>query len=133
MKAYIASGWFNATQLAACVQLEQFCIDNDINHFAPRKMNLGTDGVDWDLIFQKNIEHLDDCDIVFASTVGKDMGTIWETGYAYAKGKEIIYYTPGITKPNLMLAKSGQIARDINELGACFVDRDVTFVGDEIE
>ena len=29
-----------------------------------------------------NLKNIDDCDILFGVTDGKDMGTIWECGYA---------------------------------------------------
>lgn len=74
-------------------------------------------------IFQGNIDAINDCDIVFAITDGKDMGTIWEAGYAYGhnvaaisedawyKPIKIVYYceTLGDGQFNLMLAQSGDI------------------------
>ncbi|MFP4654069.1 MAG: nucleoside 2-deoxyribosyltransferase [Methanohalobium sp.] len=42
-------------------------------------------------IFQKNVEIIDDSDIIIAVLDGADVdsGTSWEIGYAYAKGKSI--------------------------------------------
>ena len=78
-------------------------------------------------IFQGNINAINDCDIVFAITDGKDMGTIWEAGYAYGLNDglanaadaygfnfepiKIVYYceTLGDGLFNLMLAQSGDI------------------------
>ena len=72
-------------------------------------------------IFMGNIWAINSCDIVFVVTDGKDMGTIWEAGYAYgynerqkAVGYEpikIVYYceTLGNGLFNLMLAQSGDI------------------------
>ena len=47
---------------------------------------------------------------VFAVTDGKDMGTIWEAGYAYGIDKPVLYYaeTLGNNQFNLMLAESGK-------------------------
>ena len=44
-----------------------------------------------------------------AITDEKDIGTIWEAGYAYGIGKEIVYYaeTLGNNPFNVMLGKSG--------------------------
>ena len=44
-----------------------------------------------------------------AITDEKDIGTIWEAGYAYGIGKEIVYYaeTLGDNPFNVMLGKSG--------------------------
>lgn len=72
-------------------------------------------------IFQGNIDAITCCDIVFAVTDGKDMGTIWEAGYAYGYNEAcvvagapkitIVYYceTLGDGLFNLMLAQSGDI------------------------
>ena len=48
--------------------------------------------------------------IVPINTRDKDIGTIWEAGYAYALDKPIIYFCAGLpegAKFNLMLARSG--------------------------
>ena len=72
-------------------------------------------------IFEGNIHAINTADIVFAVTDGKDMGTIWEAGYAFgynerlrATGYEpikIVYYceTLGNGQFNLLLAQSGDI------------------------
>lgn len=133
MNIYVAAGWFSPEQMKACKEVEALVYSADFCHFFPRQMNLGTDGCDWEQVFSENIKRIDDCDIIVASTVGKDMGTLWECGYGFAKGKDIIYYTPGIKKPNLMLAHSGQIATNLNELEACIFDPEITFCGEEIE
>lgn len=75
-------------------------------------------------IFKGNTDAIDGCDIVFVITDGKDMGTIWEAGYAYGIKQyqieacvpndriiKIVYYceTLGNGLFNLMLAQSGDI------------------------
>lgn len=72
-------------------------------------------------IFKGNTDAIDNCDVVFAITDGKDMGTIWEAGYAYGLNKlnkfrnvkpiTIIYYCETLNGGlfNLMLAQSGDI------------------------
>lgn len=72
-------------------------------------------------IFDGNCHAIDTSDIIFAVTDGKDMGTIWEAGYAYGYNErqkavgydpiKIVYYceTLGNGKFNLMLAQSGDI------------------------
>ena len=44
-----------------------------------------------------------------AITDEKDIGTIWEAGYAYGIGKEVVYYaeTLGNNPFNIMLSESG--------------------------
>lgn len=115
-KVYVAGGWFNCEMLKAVKEIEDF-VDRWFNlPFKPRTQNLGVAGSDWNYIFKQNVEHLSNADLVIASTVDKDMGTIWECGYAFAKGIPIVYYTPGIDKVNLMLSKSGKIAKTTGDL-----------------
>lgn len=99
-------------------------------------------------IFQGNIDAINDCDIVFAITDGKDMGTIWEAGYAYGynaaamsedawyKPIKIVYYceTLGDGQFNLMLAQSGDIIitkfEDMDKLPELIAEgKKVSYVG----
>ena len=61
-------------------------------------------------VFNSNCHAIDTSRAVFAVTDGKDMGTIWEAGYAYGTGKPVIYFaeTLGDNQFNLMLAQSGR-------------------------
>ena len=114
-KIYVAGGWFSPAQMEALKQVEHLAaIYGDA--FMPRLHNLGEEGCNWEKVFEVNIDKLNDCDIVIASTVDKDMGTIFECGYAYSRGKQILYYSPGIAKPNLMLGMSGLVFNDIAKL-----------------
>lgn len=116
MLVYIAGGWFSDAQLKAVKELEELADELGYNSFKPRVHNKGNEGCNWDRIFYDNIYHIEQCSIVFASTVDKDMGTIWECGFAYAKGKKIVYYTPGIPKVNLMLSMTGAICPTIDSI-----------------
>ena len=112
MYVYLAGGWFSPNMLKAVEDIEQVLIDLNIRHFNPRKENLAKpDDPSNKLkhIFEGNIKAIDDCDLLIISTVDKDMGTIFEAGYAYARNKTIVYYNPFMTnreKFNLMLAQS---------------------------
>lgn len=61
-------------------------------------------------VFNDNCKAIKQSRAVFAVTDGKDMGTIWEAGYAYGLNKPIVYFaeTLGNNKFNLMLAQSGK-------------------------
>lgn len=61
-------------------------------------------------VFRSNVEAIKNCNKVFAITDGKDMGTIWEAGYAYGIGKPVIYFaeTLGDNPFNIMLSESGK-------------------------
>lgn len=118
---YIAGGWFSPEQEKTLDELEGFVKEHFELYFSPREHN-NAEGQDLEDIFQKNIWALDEAEIIIASTVGKDMGTLWECGYAYARELQVIYYAPGIEKVNLMLAKSGRVARNLQELEQILTD-----------
>ena len=63
-----------------------------------------------DETFSCNLHHIETSDFLLVNTRDKDIGTIWEAGYAYAFKKPIIYFCAGLpegAKFNLMLARSG--------------------------
>lgn len=62
-------------------------------------------------VFNDNCNAIKSSRAVFAVTDGKDVGTIWEAGYAYGVGKPVVYYaeTLGDNLFNLMLAQSGNL------------------------
>ncbi len=107
MKAYVAAGWFTPKQESARLEilyvLSKYMSRQDV--FSPKDDSSPDDG--WDNVFKENIKHIKESTFVVASTVGKDMGTLFECGYAHAEGIPIIYYAPGLFGDfNLMLAKS---------------------------
>lgn len=107
---YVASGWFTPEQDEARKEILRTLNAYQYEFFSPKEDNLAKPCMGQTTltsIFKINLEEIDNADMVVASTVGKDMGTIFECGYAYAKGIPIIYYAPGLEGPfNLMLAKS---------------------------
>lgn len=125
MLVYIAGGWFTEEQYTAVKELEDFIDTINITSFKPRLENKGSEGSDWDRVFETNVKTLSNADLVIASTVGKDMGTIWECGFAYAKNIPVVYYTPGIDRVNLMLAKSGVVCKTIRNLSKYMQGKDV--------
>ena len=60
--------------------------------------------------FDGNLHHIETADFLIVNTRDKDIGTIWEAGYAFANKRPIIYFCQGLpegAKFNLMLARSG--------------------------
>lgn len=114
LRIYLAGGWFNENQLKAIEQLENV-LDNraDVIVFNPRRENLATSddpGEKLQQIFQGNLDAILNSDLIIASTVDKDMGTIFECGYAYGANIPILYFNPYLINTenfNLMLARSG--------------------------
>lgn len=115
IKVYIAAGWFDPFQMEALDYLEKVLFaDEKFEVFSPRKeVKLeGKEGKEMqDYVFSENCKHVKDADLIISSTVSKDMGTLFETGYAYGVGTPVIYtlFDKRFEKVNfnLMLAASG--------------------------
>ena len=115
MKVYLASGWFNPTQAAELSKLEEV-FDSRSNYFelaSPRRIFICPPDAPksvQDETFDGNLHHIKTADFLLVNTRDKDIGTIWEAGYAFAFNKPIIYFCAGLpegAKFNLMLARSG--------------------------
>ena len=115
MKVYLASGWFNPTQAEELTMLENI-FDNRSDHFelaSPRRIFVCPPNASksvQDETFEGNLFHIKTADFLLVNTRDKDIGTIWEAGYAYAFNKPIVYFCAGLpsgAKFNLMLARSG--------------------------
>jgi nucleoside deoxyribosyltransferase len=113
-KIYLASGWFNPTQASELDRLEEICDDRDwIDLASPRRIFVCPPGAPketQDETFEGNLHHIKTADFLIVNTRDKDIGTIWEAGYAYANSVPIVYFCGGLpegAKFNLMLARSG--------------------------
>ena len=115
MKVYLASGLFNPTQAAELSKLEEV-FDSRSNYFelaSPRRIFICPPDAPksvQDETFDGNLHHIKTADFLLVNTRDKDIGTIWEAGYAFAFDKPIIYFCAGLpegAKFNLMLARSG--------------------------
>jgi len=114
-KVYLASGWFNETQEKELTQLESI-FDQRKDSFdlaSPRRIFVCKPDDTKEIqenVFSGNLHHIETSDFVLVNTRDKDIGTIWEAGYAYAHKKPIVYFCGGLPKGakfNLMLARSG--------------------------
>lgn len=119
-KIYFAGPFFNPEQIEEHSRIYDI-IKDDYDVFNPKLAGIvdTSDSADRMVnILLGNINALNECQLVVAITDRKDIGTIWETGYAYACKKPIIYYceTLGNNPFNLMLAKTGLVARNEEEL-----------------
>ena len=113
-KMYLASGWFSPVAAEELDQLEGYFGDLEgVDMAAPRQIFVCPPNAPkevQDQTFEGNLHHIETADFVFVNTRDKDIGTIWEAGYAYAFKKPIIYFCAGLpegAKFNLMLARSG--------------------------
>ena len=110
MRAYIAAGWFSDKQEEARQDLLTACRACNIEVYSPKDHMLYVPGKNKPReAFDENVIQIEAADFVLASTVEKDMGTIFECGYAFAMNIPIVYYCPGLEGPfNLMLAESAR-------------------------
>lgn len=111
---YFASPFFNPEQVEREERLKAHLRGLGFEVFSPKEnthLQKDADTAAQELTFQQNLDGIKNTDAVFAITDGKDMGTIWEAGYAFGIKKPIIYYaeTLGNGQFNLMLARSGNV------------------------
>ena len=113
-KIYLASGWFNPTQAEELTRLEEICDTREwIDLASPRRIFVCPPNAPkevQDETFYGNLRHIQQSDFLLVNTRDKDIGTIWEAGYAHAYAKPIVYFCAGLpegAKFNLMLARSG--------------------------
>ena len=114
-KIYLASGWFNPVKAEELTRLESI-FDSRSDHFelaSPRRIFVCPPNAPkevQDETFEGNLYHIQTADFLLVNTRDKDIGTIWEAGYAFAFNKPIVYFCAGLpegAKFNLMLARSG--------------------------
>ena len=110
---YFASPFFNPDQVEREERMIKHLRDLGFRVFSPKEachLNPKADARMRELVFSENCNAINKSRAVFAVTDGKDMGTIWEAGYAYGTRKPVIYFaeTLGNNTFNLMLAESGR-------------------------
>lgn len=113
-KIYLASGWFNPTQAEELTRLEEICDSRKwIDLASPRRIFVCPPDAPketQDATFDGNLHHIKTADFLIVNTRDKDIGTIWEAGFAFANEVPIVYFCAGLpagAKFNLMLARSG--------------------------
>lgn len=124
-KVYLAAGWFNEIQALELSKLEKILDNmNDwINLISPRRVFICPPNASKEIqdeTFFGNLHHIKTSDFLIVNTRDKDIGTIWEAGFAYAYNIPIVYFCAGLpsnAKFNLMLARSGiKICTSFEEL-----------------
>ncbi len=121
MKVYIASGWFNKEQTRDLEDIKMVVKAHKLDMFSPKDECIcppDADIITQTNVFHQNLDAIYNCDFIIVNTRDKDMGSIFEAGYAKAKKKPIIYFCRELRGPfNLMLSRSGiAVATDISEL-----------------
>lgn len=108
---YLAGPWFTERQAKILSDVKNILNKNKIKYFSPKDECLFVPGeTTAEEILKQNIIAMDQCDYVLAITDGKDPGTLWECGFAFAKWTPVIYvwidHEEG-QKFNLVLSASG--------------------------
>ena len=120
MRAYIAAPWFTPEQMNLLELVKDTVVQLDIDIFSPKDENMYTPGETSAIdVLLGNCNAIEFSDLIVVITNGKDVGTMWEAGYAFAIDRPIVYVwvdrLPG-QKFNLMLAASGAVAYSMIEL-----------------
>lgn len=120
---YLASPFFKDTQIQREEIVKMVLREHGYKVYSPKENGVLTPDATDEVrtkIFKENCEAIQKSHRILAITDEKDIGTIWEAGYAYGIGKEIVYYaeTLGNNPFNVMLGKSGiGIFTNYNDLG----------------
>ena len=109
---YLASPFFNDEQIKREETIKNALRGYGFTVYAPREHGVVGSLASHESVeatFNSNVEAINNAKMVIAITDGKDMGTIWEAGYAYGNNIPIVYYaeTLGNNPFNIMLSESG--------------------------
>lgn len=110
---YIAGPFFNEEQINVIRRIEKSCGKFGLNFFSPRHEGVIVDMTPQQrsdpnilkTIYNSNIEAIKKSTCIIAVIDGKDIGTIFEIGYAAALGKKIITFTDLNYGVNVMLSQ----------------------------
>lgn len=119
MKLYLAGPWFNDEQMQRLELIKEAIVSKGFEIFSPKDESMFKQGDDPVDILKLNTGAIDDCDGIVVITDGKDTGTMWEAGYAYARNKPVLYVWlvhEKWQKFNLMLGASGAVAMNMDEV-----------------
>lgn len=109
---YLASPFFKDSQIRREDEVKNILRYNGYTVYSPKENGVLTPDATDEVrtkTFKENCEAIQKSHRILAITDEKDIGTIWEAGYAYGIGKEVVYYaeTLGNNPFNVMLGKSG--------------------------
>lgn len=142
IKVYFASPWFNRDQAEREDRVKKKLRELGFNVWSPKDNCVCSPIADEAMrrkVFSDNCDNIQSCDVLFAITDGKDMGTIWEAGYVCGYNerqilagydtKKVVYYCETLGPNgqfNLMLAQSGDIVitkfEDLDKLPALILN-----------
>ena len=117
---YIAGPFFNQYETGIINRIKYILDTYRYEYFSPKDELMFKPGVTTpEDILRANVNGLMAADLLIVVTDGKDPGTMFEAGWAFAKGVPIIYIWLTGTKEqkfNVMLASTGSVVRSFNQL-----------------
>ena len=117
---YIAGPFFNESQIRTVENTKEILSLNYVEFFSPKDECLFKAGETTpQRVLKMNIDALEKAKLLICITDGKDPGTMFEAGWAYANHIPIIYVWFTGTKEqkfNLVLAASGSVVRSLKQL-----------------
>jgi len=117
---YIAGPFFNEYELGIINRIKYILDTYRYEYFSPKDELIFKPGVTTpEDILRANVRGLMAADLLIVVTDNKDPGTMFEAGWAYAKGIPIIYMWLTGTKDqkfNVMLASTGSVVRSFDQL-----------------
>lgn len=133
---YIAAPFFNNDQITRVALVETLLEKHGFTYFSPRKQSAIGPIADPEVrkkAFQMNVNGIEDAEMVIAITDGKDVGTIFEAGHAFASNIPIIYVAFTLGKDgmfNLMLAESSvATATTVEDLEEAILGKEIYYDG----
>ena len=111
MKVYLASGFFNPKQVALVDAIEAMATEMNLVLYSPRRDGPGTlkdmtpeeRAAIAPRIFAENCYEVERADLVFAVIDVRDVGVIWEMGYAHGVGTPIVSFSNENFGMNVMM------------------------------
>jgi nucleoside 2-deoxyribosyltransferase len=88
---YIAAPFFNAEQIKIVQDIEDTLRTADVKFFSPRSEGVLIEIAPQDRaahlerVYQSNVEHMMDCNVMLAVVDGRDIGTMFEIGFFASK------------------------------------------------
>ena len=117
---YIAGPFFNQYETGIINRIKSILDTYRYEYFSPKDELMFKPGVTTpEDILRANVNGLMKADLLVCVTDGKDPGTMFEAGWAFAKGLPIIYIWLTGTKEqkfNVMLAATGSVVRSLDQL-----------------
>lgn len=111
---YIAGPFFSEKQIEFVAEIEDALSECAFNYYSPRSEGTLLAQTEEEKqankkrIYDTNVERIQGADTILAIIDDRDVGTIWEMGYATALGKRVITISNLSYGLNVMLAESVQ-------------------------